>query len=271
VKPHHQVPIVECNEPLVPIPPGLFAFENPHPYVKLGAPYGAKSPYYLRHSVVERLISAQTHLQQHHPTWRIQIFDAYRPLKVQQFMVDYTFQETVQAQGLRLEELTETQQQAIAQQVYQFWAIPSLDPTMPPPHSTGAAVDVTLVDDRNCLVDMGSPIDEMSLRSYPDYFSPTFIDPTPGQLTAASDRPFGGTALHRSLEGTAADRPNLVFHHNRQCLKESMTAAGFLQHPNEWWHFSYKDQMWVWLTQQHDPDCILSTQVAQYGAIEHLS
>lgn len=255
MKPHHQVPIVECNEPLVSIPPGLFALEDPHPYVKLGAPYGAKSPYYLRHSIVEQLISAQTYLQQHHPTWRIQIFDAYRPLAVQQFMVDYTFQATVQAQGLRLDELTKTQQQAIAQQVYQFWAIPSLDPTMPPPHSTGAAVDVTLVDEDSRPIDMGSPIDEMSLRSYPDYFSPTFVE--------KNDRP---------SEETASHRPNLIFHHNRQYLREAMTSAGFLQHPNEWWHFSYKDQMWVWLTQQQNldknPD---TTQVAQYGAIEHLA
>ncbi|MFM7652374.1 MAG: D-alanyl-D-alanine dipeptidase, partial [Vulcanococcus sp.] len=23
-------------------------------------------------------------------------------------------------------------------------------------------------------------------------------------------------------------------------------GAGFEQHPNEWWHFSYGDQLWAW-------------------------
>ena len=25
-----------------------------------------------------------------------------------------------------------------------------------------------------------------------------------------------------------------------------MTKFGFAQHPNEWWHFSYGDQLWAW-------------------------
>jgi len=25
-----------------------------------------------------------------------------------------------------------------------------------------------------------------------------------------------------------------------------MTKFGFTQHPNEWWHFSYGDQLWAW-------------------------
>jgi len=49
-------------------------------------------------SVLNSLIQAQAQLQQHHPNWRIQIFDAYRPVAVQQFMVDYTFASVVQAQ-----------------------------------------------------------------------------------------------------------------------------------------------------------------------------
>ncbi|MDX2215032.1 MAG: M15 family metallopeptidase, partial [Oculatellaceae cyanobacterium bins.114] len=120
-----------------------------------------------------------------------------------------------------------------------------------PPHSTGAAVDVTLVDQYNHPIDMGSPIDEMSLRSYPDYFSPTFDPPHP----------------HESVVNLS-ERPNATVHYHRQILREIMTSVGFLQHPNEWWHFSLGDQMWMWLTQQHHPE---KTLVARYGAIEHFS
>ncbi|MEO1402022.1 MAG: D-alanyl-D-alanine dipeptidase, partial [Cyanobacteria bacterium J06635_1] len=38
--------------------------------------------------------------------------------------------------------------------------------------------------------------------------------------------------------------------------------AGFGQHPNEWWHFSYGDQLWAWLLRKSHP------QAARYGAIE---
>jgi len=236
MKPYQQILIVECNEPLLPILPEQFAVETPHPYVKLGAPYGGKSPYYLRQTVLKRLVQAQDGLQQCYSGWRIQIFDAYRPLAVQQYMVDYMFAETVaetlEARGI--EQLTDDLRQAILTQVYQFWAVPSSNPNTPPPHSTGAAVDVTLVDAAGRAIDMGSAIDEMSPRSHPDYFA---------EAEGAGDR---------------------VIQTHRQILKDAMISAGFRQHPGEWWHFSWGDQLWAWLVNQEDSQ---SVAIARYGAI----
>jgi zinc D-Ala-D-Ala dipeptidase len=245
MKPYQQIPIVECGEPLLPIPLEHFAIEDPHPYVKLGAPYGDKSPYYLRQSVLERLVQAQARLQQAQPNWKIQIFDAYRPIAVQQYMVDYTFAETLRAKGLQLNALTETQHQSLLEQVYQFWAVPSSDPRTPPPHSTGSAIDVTLVDAAGQTVDMGSPIDEMSARSHPNYFVEVVQD---------QDDP-----LHSEL---TSDRVRFQTH--RQILADAMTSVGFCQHPREWWHFSLGDQLWAWLMQQKDAG---QQYVARYGSI----
>lgn len=234
MKPYQQVPIAECNEPLVPIPSEHFAFEIPHPYQKLGAPYHnskADSPYYLRQGVVGSLIAAQKHLQQDYPDWKILIFDAYRPVEVQQFMVDYTFTEIAKAQGCKFP-VSEDQSQIILEHVYQFWAVPSLDRATPPPHSTGAALDVTLVDENHQPIDMGSAIDEISERSYPDYFA-------------------------NSSESKAKE-----YHLHRQILKNAMLAVGFQQHPNEWWHFCRGDQMWAWLTNQQQGT---SQFIARYG------
>jgi zinc D-Ala-D-Ala dipeptidase len=235
MKPYQQIPIEECGEPLLPIPLSEFVIEDPHPYVKLAAPYQGKSPYYLRRSVLERLLYAQSVLQRSQPDWRIQIFDAYRPKAVQQYMVDYTFAEaakaTAQAKGLSLDQLSAGDRDAILEQVYQFWAIPSDDPATPPPHSTGAAIDVTLADLTGQAIEMGAPIDEMSPRSYPDYFS-------------ESDHP--------------------IAYRNRQLLKQAMLTAGFRQNPSEWWHFSWGDQLWAWLVQQED---LSLHPIARYGAI----
>lgn len=234
MKPYQHVPIDECGESLVAIPAETFALVQPHPYAVLGAPYADKSPFYVRQGVLERLGNAQTGLQNSHPGWRIQVFDAYRPLAVQQFMVDYTFAEVVQQRGLVLEDLAEAQSREIYGQVYEFWAMPDADPTRPPPHSTGGAVDVTLVDETGQPVNMGSAIDELSPRSYPHHFASSQND------------------------------QEQQFHHLRQLLHQVMSQAGFRQHPNEWWHFCYGDQMWAWLTSQTELEF---EPIARYGRI----
>ncbi|RCJ23348.1 D-alanyl-D-alanine dipeptidase [Nostoc sp. ATCC 43529] len=233
MRPYHQIPIFECGETLAEIPLELFAVESPHPYEKLGAPYGDRSPYYLRQSVIENLIRAQNYLELLYPKWRIQIFDAYRPVAVQQFMVDYSFAQAVRERGLIEAELSANQRQEIWQAVYEIWAVPSFDEKTPPPHSTGAAVDVTLVDDTGEIVDMGSPIDEMSGRSHPDYY-------------ANSD-----------------DSQAQKYHNRRQLLRDVMLKADFQRNPKEWWHFSFGDQMWAWLNNQSQIDPV----TARYGRV----
>jgi D-alanyl-D-alanine dipeptidase len=230
MRPYHQIPIIECSEPLVKIPLELFAVESPHPYQKLGADYGGHSPYYLRQSVIKNLIQAQNYLQLLHPNWYIQIFDAYRPVAVQQFMVDYSFGEALRERGLTDKELSPQQREEVWTAVYEIWAVPSLDMKTPPPHSTGAAVDITLVNDIGEVVDMGSPIDEMSDRSLPEYY-------------------------HHS---------HPEYHAHRQLLRDVMLKAGFQRNPREWWHFSFGDQMWAWLYNQFHPENVMT---ARYGRL----
>lgn len=231
MKPYQKIPILECGEPLVPIPLDKFAVESPHPYEKLGAPYGDASPYYLRESVLAALIAAQAQLQQQHPGWRIQLFDAYRPVAVQQFMVDYTFAEVIRARQLNPDTLSNQQRDAILEDVYTIWAVPSPNPLTPPPHSTGAAIDMTLVDATGEPIDMGSAIDELSDRSHPDYYA------------------------------NQAEKP---YHAHRQLLRDVMYSAGFRRHPGEWWHFCLGDQMWAWLCNQENPEVSVT---ARYGRI----
>ncbi|AFZ46564.1 peptidase M15D vanX D-ala-D-ala dipeptidase [Cyanobacterium stanieri PCC 7202] len=232
-KPYQKIPIQECGEELIPIPDDIFILENPPPYQKLGADYGNKSPYYLRQSVVDALVVAQKKLQELKPQWRLKIFDAYRPIAVQQFMVDYTFKQVCDIKGLNHHQLTPTEEKKVYDEVYKIWAIPSHDPLTPPPHSTGAAVDLTLLDQHGQVVDMGGEIDELSGRSHPNYYQDS-QDPTAQQ-----------------------------YHHHRQILLEAMSAGNFIRHPGEWWHFSLGDQMWVWLQNSS----LTVAQKAKYGGV----
>jgi zinc D-Ala-D-Ala dipeptidase len=234
IKPYLSISITECGESLVAIPT-TFALTTPHAYQVLGAEYGDLSPYYLREGVLRCLEKSQEYLQSMRPNWHIRIFDAYRPISVQKLMVDRTFRQLTEARGWNADNLTPAQNSEIMNRVLQFWAIPSLDPNTPPPHSTGAAVDVTLQDDRGQVVNMGSEIDEISPRSFPDYFK---VDDS---------------------------QETQQFHANRELLYAVMSYSGFQRHPNEWWHFSHGDQMWAWLVNQKGDR---PSEIARYGRYE---
>jgi zinc D-Ala-D-Ala dipeptidase len=240
LKPYHQVAIQDCGESLVPIPTAPFVLAEPHPYAVLGAPYGQVSPFYLREGVLVALTQAQAFLAQQQPNWRIFVFDAYRPIPVQQFMVDYTFAELLRRRGLEQTKLSPAELQPLWAEVYALWAMPSQDPLTPPPHSTGAAVDLTLVDGQGQRVWMGSDIDELSPRSQPNYFS--------------------NWAENSDFDPQQRQQAELA-HRHRQCLNWVMTQAGFQRHPGEWWHFSLGDQLWAWQLQQQGQTGV----IARYG------
>lgn len=217
-----QLPIVECGEPLLPIPGQGFAFSEPHPYVRLGAPYGNASPWLLRRGVLAALKRAAENLDASRAGWKLKLFDAYRPVPVQAFMVWHEFQRQAEKRGRSLGDFADPEDLArrepafhaeLAATVFTFWSLPSDDPRHPPPHSTGAAIDLCLQDETGCEVDMGCPIDETSERAYPDHYA------------------------------GAVDPAGRVAHANRMLLNEVMGAAGFSRHPCEWWHFSLGDQL----------------------------
>jgi serine beta-lactamase-like protein LACTB len=81
------------------------------------------------------------------------------------------------------------------------------DPGQGSRHNRGCAIDLTLYDRKTGKpIDMVGGYDEMSDRSYPDYF--------------------GGTSLQR---------------YHRDLLRRAMEAEGFTVYEAEWWHFDYKD------------------------------
>jgi len=85
------------------------------------------------------------------------------------------------------------------------------------PHVSGAAVDLTLIDARSTRLEMG-----------------TVIDARPEDC----DRACYFAARNISPEARQ----------NRELLAAAMHAAGFVNYPTEWWHWSYGDRYWALLT-----------------------
>lgn len=206
MKPYRLLPIEECGEPLEAIPKALALRLEPHAYQAEGAPYAGVSPWQLRRSVLDALENAAGFLPR---GYRFLLFDAYRPVGVQSFMVEKAFKAL---SGGRLPEAVPAgERAALFERTFRIWAEPSDDPLTPPPHSTGAALDLTLATTGGETVDMGCPIDENSERALPGYFKA--LDP--------------------------------VIHQRRAALHEALRRAGFRRHPEEWWHFSLGDQLWA--------------------------
>ena len=135
MRPWNSIPITEVDEPLQKIPTALLRLE-PHPYAALGAPYGPDaSPFRLRQGVVTRLLQAQQELQKEQPGWSLAIFDAWRPVAVQRFMVRHSLVAECGRIGINPDHPSLERDRAEAA-VGRFWAPPSDDPATPPPPST---------------------------------------------------------------------------------------------------------------------------------------
>lgn len=165
----------------------------------------------LRESVAARLKAADAALRARNLCFFVH--DAYRPLAIQRYFHDEWMPSRVRKQ---FPHFTPGE---VAAEVEKYWAAPSSSAASPSPHSTGAAVDLTL-----CFLDtgrelfMGSIFDDVSVLAHTDFYE-----------RDCDER------IYSNVEARA----------NRRILYWVMTEAGFANHPNEWWHFSWGDQMWA--------------------------
>lgn len=190
------IPIRECGEPLVDFTalyPELYWVPR-HPV------FAYRRLTLLREGVARRLAQAAQALP---PGLRLAVVEGWRAPAIQARMREATRERLAR-------EHPGWPPATLARMVNRFSA--PLDPAAPPPHTTGAAVDVHLVDERGAPLDMVSPYDLLDPRAAPADAS---------QLSPEAAR-------------------------NRQVLGTAMRSAGFTNYPAEWWHWSHGDQAWAY-------------------------
>jgi len=104
-----------------------------------------------------------------------------------------------------------------------------INPLSPPPHSTGAAVDLTIRWIGQDHLYMGSIFDDFTSRANTDFYETNIMDHSFSDYEARN---------------------------NRRLLYWMMSNEGFSNNPTEWWHFSWGDQMWARL--QGEPSALYS-------------
>ncbi|BDI32776.1 D-alanyl-D-alanine dipeptidase [Capsulimonas corticalis] len=190
------VPIIDNGEPLVD-PRTLssrVAFAEKHPYFT-----EMKCTPHVRKSVAEMIARAADSLPE---GLTLTIIEGYRPLAQQRWMYEQ----------IKNEFATKHPEwsKATLHRVTNTMSAPPED-RCPPPHTTGGAFDLGLVDTKtNTPLDMISPF------------------------------PMDSTSAPTERKGLSDEARR-----NRDLLVKTLTAAGLTNYAGEWWHWSYGDSGWA--------------------------
>ncbi len=168
----------------------------------------------VRETVLEKLVQVNKRLEP--MGLELFVFDAYRPIHIQNYFHDTWFPQQIRARH------PEWNDEQVMTEVEMYWARGAadgnIDPLSPPPHTTGAAVDLTLKFIDGEQLWMGTLFDDVTSKAHTDRME-----------EEGSDWSFTREEARK----------------NRRLLYWSMKEAGFENNPTEWWHFSYGDQMWA--------------------------
>ena len=191
------IPIEECGEPLVDI--ASFGFVLEPVYYNSGIFDSADI--LLRKSVTIRLATARDKIE----PFNFKIWDGWRPREVQQ-KIYLKYWKEVKAEHPQWPE------DRLHAQVGTFVSV-ATDSNRIPLHSTGGAVDLTIVDEKGLNLEMGTKF---------DHFGPQ-----------------AAALYYENIES------NELIRDNRRLLRNSLPEAEFRFDEDEWWHFDYGNQIWA--------------------------
>lgn len=161
----------------------------------------------VRDGVAQRLYYAASLLPN---KYRFKILDAWRPFALQKELYE-TYKERI-ISDFNLLDLSEEEKNKF---ISRYVSVPSDDINIPPVHTTGGAIDLTIIDENGTELAMGTGFDAFSEKTNTVYF-----------------------------EGIN----NEIIRNNRRLLYYTMIKAGFTNLPSEWWHFDYGDRFWAYYT-----------------------
>ena len=209
--------IDECNEKLISLrklSPNNIIVE---PQYYLQGISGALEDCYVRETVGQLLFEATKKLPK---GCRLVIWDAWRPIEVQQCLFD-NYLKKVKAENPNLP------QEKLIELSKIYVSLPSKDETKPSPHNTGGAIDINIKSVDGKYLEMGTQFDEFSLTARTRYYE------------------------EKEEKGKSLTPHETIYRKNRRFLYHVFTEEGFSNYPEEWWHFDYGDQFWGKITQNH--------------------
>lgn len=206
----------------------LFDIQMQYPLLKM---VHAEPRCLVREEVYHKLVEASQKLPK---GYKLRILDAWRPFALQQEL--YTAYSAAIIEEFKLEKCTEEQRKEVLRR---FVSEPVDDREVPPVHTTGGAVDLTILNPDGIELDMGTGFDAFTDRTYTAYFE----------------------------EAHLQTRDEGLVKENRRLLYGVMTEAGFTNLPSEWWHFDYGDRFWAYYNKKEALYRGVFTKEEVYGQI----
>lgn len=153
---------------------------------------------YCRRKAADLLIESTRYLPE---GFLFYIKEAYRPLSRQKISITNVYNHY-------LKKFPELHNKELMEKVYEYVA-----PVDVAPHPTGAAIDLTLIDQKGTEINMGTDFNAV----------PVEVD----------NKTYTYSKLVNDEEKFS-----------RSILVQAMERAGFVNYPTEWWHWSYGDKYW---------------------------
>lgn len=218
------VPVCDNGEPLMRITPEVSScLKVENKYYSVDRLPGAIEGIWVRKSLLPMLKKAAELLPN---DISLLVWDAFRPLSVQRLL-------SKQVKRSIEKNNNEILPEAVCEEAAKYAADPDDEKACIPPHFTGGAVDVCLLDSDGNMLEMGTPRDNAGPEAATDYYR--------------------NEATKRKLHSN-----ELAAMANRSILYGAMTRAGFTNYLHEWWHFDFGNQFWG----------IVCGQQAIYGAAQ---
>ena len=161
---------------------------------------------FVRQEVFEKLKIAQGLLPK---GFKLRIWDAWRPFNLQEELYEKYSQNIIENLNLADANL-ETKQTTVAKYI----SLPVKDKTTPAVHTTGGAVDVTILSADGQELNMGTEFDAFGDKTKTNYYE--------------------------------TSQESIEIRNNRRLLYYCMTSAGFTNLPSEWWHYDFGDKFWAY-------------------------
>ena len=197
------LPVIESNDPLVDLRKATSILVGPPPEYPETAPHYT----FVRKGLVERIKLVQSKFTNGQ---FLRLYEGYRTPKIQNMIFQRQHKIVAENNPEWSPKRCHDEASKLAAPLTTFEGMRNI-----PPHSTGGAVDLEIVNSDGKVIDFGMEVKDMS------YVAP--------ELCATDFKDVSQEAID-----------------NRAQLLEACESAEFVNYPREWWHFSYGDRYWAY-------------------------
>ncbi len=201
------IPVIDNHEPLFNLINQTEIVCGPSPEIPNNTDYTQ-----MRERVYQKLLEAQKLLPE---GLRFCLYESYRSLDLQKTLFDNRYQK------IQKKYPDWPHESLFLETIKLVSPVVNLDGSQNiPPHATGAAVDVYLIDRKGHPIEMGiHPKD--------------WMEDTDGLISQTDSSGISKEAQE-----------------NRELMSKVLSAVGFENYPTEYWHWSYGDRYWAYMSSQ---------------------